>query len=176
MTFLGVKPRKVSVQFSHSVMSNSLRSHGLQHTKPPCPSPTPGVHLNPCSLSQWWHPTISSSVVPFSSCLQSFSASGSFQRSQLFAWGGQSIGVSASTAILPMNIQDWFPLGLTSLISLLSKGLSGMSQTSNRTHVFCTGKQVFSTEPQGKPPWWVLLGIFHASCFSCKLLSFWFSA
>ena len=92
-------------------MFDSLRSHEPQHAKPPCPSPTPGVHPNPCPLSQWRHPTILSSVIPFSSCPQSFPASGSFQLSQLFATGGQSIGVSASALVLPMNIQDWYPLG-----------------------------------------------------------------
>ena len=97
-----------SVQFSRSVMSNSLRPHELQHAMPPCPSPTPGVHPNPCLLSWWCHPIISSSVVPFSSCPQSFPASGSFQMSQLFASGGQSIGVSASTSVLPMNTQTDF--------------------------------------------------------------------
>ena len=97
---------------------------GLQHARPPCPSPTPGAYSNSCPLSWWCHPTISSSVVPFSSHLQSFPASGSFQISQLFASGGQSIGVSASTSVLPMNIQDWFPLGWTGWISLQSKGLS----------------------------------------------------
>ena len=92
-----------SVQLSHSVVSNSLQPHGLQHARPPCPSPTPEVYSNSCPLSQWCHPTISSSVVPFLSCLQSFPASGSFQMSQFFASGGQSIGVSASTSVLPMN-------------------------------------------------------------------------
>ena len=92
-------------------MSDSLWPHGLQHTRPPCPSPTPRVYSNSCPLSQWYHPTISSSVVPNSSCSQSFPASGSFQMSQLFTSGGQSIGVSASTPVLPMNTQDWFPLG-----------------------------------------------------------------
>ena len=112
-----------SIQFSRSVTSNSLWPHGLQHARPPCPSPTPGACSNSCPSSQWCHPTISSSVVPFSSCLQSFPASGSFPMSQLFASGGQSVGVSASASVLPMNIQDWFPLGWTGLI-LQSKGLS----------------------------------------------------
>ena len=102
-----------SFQFSHSAMSDSLQSHGLQHTRPPCPSPTPGVYSNSCPLSRWCHPTISSSVVPFYSCLQSFTASGFFQMSQFFASGDQSISISASTSVLPMNIQDWFPLGWT---------------------------------------------------------------
>ena len=114
------------VQFSRSVVSNSLRPRGLQHARPPCPSPTLRVYSNSCSLSCWCHPTISFSVIPFSSCLQSFPASGSFQMSQFFASGGQSIGVSASASVLPMNIQDWFPLGLAGLIFLLSKGLSGI--------------------------------------------------
>ena len=108
------------IQFSHSVVSNSLRLHGLQHARPPCPSPTSWVYSNSYPLSRWWHPTISSSVVPFSR-LQSFLASGSFQMSQLFAQGGQSIGVSASASVLPMNTQDWSPLGWTSWISLQSK-------------------------------------------------------
>ena len=113
----------ISVQFSCSVMSHSLRPHGLQHARPPCPSPTPGVYSNSCPLSWWCHPTISSSVILFSFHLQSFPASGSFPMSQLFTTGSQSIGVSASTSVLPMNIQDWSPLGWTSWISLLSKGL-----------------------------------------------------
>ena len=113
-----------SVQFSHSVVSNSLRPHESQHTRPPCPSPTPGVHPNSCPSSQWCHLAISSSVIPFSSCPQSLPASGSFPMSQLFAWGGQSIGVSASASVLPMNTQDWSPLGWTGWISLQSKRLS----------------------------------------------------
>ena len=112
-----------SVQFSHSVTSNSLPPHEPQHSRPACPSLTPGVHPNSCPLSQWCHLTISSSVVPFSSCLQSFPTSGSFQMSQHFASGGQSIGVSASTSVLPMNTQDWFPLEWTGWIYLQSKGL-----------------------------------------------------
>ena len=113
-----------SVQFSRSVMFNSLWPHESQHTRPPCPSPAPRVYPNPSPSRQWCHPTILSSVVPFSSCPQPFPPSGSFQMSQLFAWGGQRIGVSASTSVLPMNTQDWFPLGWTGWISLQSKGLS----------------------------------------------------
>ena len=113
-----------SVQFSPSVMSDSLQPHESQHTRPPCPSPTPRVHPNSCPSSQWCHPAISSSVIPFSSCPQSLPALGSFPMSQLFAWSGQSIGVSASVSVLPMNTQDWSPLGWTGWISLKSKGLS----------------------------------------------------
>ena len=110
-----------SAQFSRSIVSDSLRPHELQHTRPPCASPTPGVHPNSCPSSQWCHPAISSSVVPFSSCPQSLPASGSFPMSQLFAWGGQSIGVSASASVLPKNTQDWSPLGWAGWISLQSK-------------------------------------------------------
>ena len=125
------------IQFSCSVVSNSLRPHELQHARPPCPSPTPGVHSNPCLLSRWWHPTISSYIVPFSSCPQSFPASGSFPMSQLFASWGQSTGVSASASVLPMNTQDWFPLGWTGWISLQSKGLSRVfSHTTVQKHHF----------------------------------------
>ena len=114
-----------SVQLTSVTQScTTLQPHGLQHTRPLCPSPNPGVYSNSCPLSQWCHPTISSSVVTFSSCLQSFPASGSFQMSQFFASGGQSIGVSASKSVLPMNTQDWSPLGWTGWISLQSKGLS----------------------------------------------------
>ena len=124
-------------QFSRSVVSDSLWPHGLQHTRPPCPSPTPRVYSNSGPLSQWCHPTISSSVVPFSSHLQSFPASGSFQMNQLFVSSGQSIGASASTSVLPMNIQDWFPLKWTGWISLQSKGLSrGFSNTKVQKHQF----------------------------------------
>ena len=112
------------LQFSRSVVSDSFQPHGLQHARPPCPSPTPGVHPDQRPSSQWCHSAISSSVVPFSSCLQSFPASGSFPMSWLFTSGGQSIWGSASALVLPMNIQDSFPLGLTGLISLLSMGLS----------------------------------------------------
>ena len=109
-------------QFSHSVVSDSLRPHGLQHARPPCLSVTPRVCSNLCPLSWWCHPTILSSVVPFFSHLQSFPGSGSFQMSQFFTSGGQSIGVSASAWVLPVTIQDWFPLGWTGWISLQSKG------------------------------------------------------
>ena len=108
-----------SVQFSCLVMSDSLRPHELQHTRPPCPSPTPGVYSNLCPLNWWYYPTILSSVIPFFSCLQSFPESGSFQLSQLFTPDGQSVGISASASVLPMNIQDWFPLGWTGWISWL---------------------------------------------------------
>ena len=117
-----------TVQFSLSVVSESLRPQALQHTRPPCPSPTPGIYSNSCLLSQWCQPTISSSVIPFSSCLQSFPASVSFPMSQFFALG-QNIGVSASASVLPMNTQDWFPLGWTGWISLQSKGLSRVFST-----------------------------------------------
>ena len=109
-----------SVQFSRSVVSDSLWPHESQDARPPCPSPTPRVHPNPCPLSQWCHPTISSSVSPFSSCPQSFPASGSFQMSQLSASSGQNVGVAASASVLPMNIQDWFPLGWTGLSRVFS--------------------------------------------------------
>ena len=117
-------PRSSSVQFSHSAMSDSLQPHGMQHTRPPWCTPTPAIYSNSCPLSLWCHPTISSSVVPFSFCLQSFPESGSFLMSQFFASGGQSIGISALSSVLPMNIQDWFPLGWTGWISLQFKGLS----------------------------------------------------
>ena len=131
-----------SVQFSRSVMSNTLWPHGLQHTRPPCPSPIFRARSNSCPLSWWCHPTIFSSVMPFPSYLQSFPESGSFQMSQFFASGGQSIGVSASASVLLMNIQDWFPLGWTGWISLQAKGLSGVfSSTTVQRHQF------FGTQP-----------------------------
>ena len=127
-----------SVQLScHSVMSNALRPHGLQHARFPCLSLTPEACSNSCPSSRWCHSTISSSVIPFSSCLQTFSASGSFQMTQFFASGDQSIGASASASLLPLNIQIWFPLGLTGLISLQSKGLSRVfSNTIVQKHQF----------------------------------------
>ena len=129
----------ISVQFSLSVMSDILPPHELQHDRPPCPSPAPGVHPNLCASSWWFHPTISSSVIPFF-CPQSFPASGSFQVSQLFASVGQSIGVSASTWVPPMNTQDWSPLGWTGWISLQSKGLSRVFSNSivQNHHLFST--------------------------------------
>ena len=129
-----------SVQFSRSIVSDSLWSNEWQCDRPPCPSPTAWVHPKSCPLSWWCHTTISSSVVSFSSCPQSFPASGSFQMSQIFASGGQSIGVSASTSALPMNVQDWSPLGWTGWISLQSKGLSRVfSNTTVQKHQFvCT--------------------------------------
>ena len=128
---------KDSVQFSCSVVSNSLWPHGLQHAKLPCPSSTSGAYSNTCPSSQWCYPNISSSVIPVSSHLQSFPASRSFQMSQFFASGGQRIGVSASTSVLSVNIQDWFPWGLAGWISLQSKGLSRVfSKTTVQNHQF----------------------------------------
>ena len=134
--FAEVKAEWVS-QFSHSVVSDSLRPQELQHTRPPCPSLTPGVHPNPCPLSWWCHPAISSFVIPFSFCPQSLPASGSFPMSQLFTWGGQRIGVSALASVLPVNTQDWSPLGCTGWISLQSKWLSrAFSNTTVQKHQF----------------------------------------
>ena len=151
-----------SVQFSRSVVSDSLWPHGLQHARPRCPSPTPIIYSNSCPLSWWCHLTISSSVIPFSSCLEFFPASGSFQMSQVFTSGGQSIEASASASVIPMYIQGWFPLGLTGLISLLSKRLSRIfSNTTVQKHLF------FGAQPslwfnshictwlQGKPQLWL---------------------
>ena len=168
-TMMGHKPRNagtdsnfILVQFSSIVQScPTLPSHESQHARPPCPSPTPGVHPNPCPLSWWCDPTILSSVIPFSSYPQSFPASGAFQMSQLFTSGGQSIGVSASASVLPMNTQDWSPLGWTGWISLQSKGLSRVfSNTTVQKHQFF-GAQLSSqsnshihTWPLEKPwPW-----------------------
>ena len=135
--YLSISSSGSSVQFSRPVISNSLPPHGLQHTRPPCSSLTPRVYPNSCPSSQWCHPTISSSVVPFSSCRQSFPASGASPISQFFTSGNQSIGVSVSASVLPMNIQDWFPLGLTGWISLQSKGLSRVfSITTVQSHQF----------------------------------------
>ena len=124
-----------SVQFSRSVVSDSLWPHESQHARPPCPSPTPRVHSNSCPSSRWHHPAISSSVIPFSSCPQSLPASESFPMSQPFAWGGQSTGVSALAPVLPMNSQDWSPSEWTGWVSLQSKGLSGVfSNTTVQKH------------------------------------------
>ena len=136
-----------SIQFSRSVVSDSLRPHESQHARPPCPSPTLGVYSNSCPSSRWCHPANSSSVIPFSSCLWSFPASGSFPMSQFFASCGRSIGVSASASVLPMNIQDWFPLGWTSCISLLSKGLSRVfSNTTVQKHQFFDASAIFMVQ------------------------------
>ena len=135
-------------------MSDSLRPHESQHARPPCPSPTPGVYSNSCPSSQWCHPAISSSVVPFSSCPQSLPASGSFPTSQLFAWGGQSIGVSASASVLPMNTQDWSPLGWTGWISLQSKGLSRGSKPPQMSSGIKRVRLIGSRKQQwGLPRW-----------------------
>ena len=152
----GAELLRSSVQFSHSVVSDSLQPHGLKQARPPCPSPAPGVYPNACPLSRWCHPTISSSVVPFSSCPQSFPAAGCFQMSQLFASGDKSIGVSASTSVLPMNIQDWFPLKWSGWISLQSKGLSRVfSNTTVQKHQFF---------------WmWTNLLCFNTACFLSPL-------
>ena len=153
-----------SVQFSRLVVSDFLQPHELQHARPPCPSPTPEVYSNSCPSSWWCHPDISSSVIPFSSCPQSLLGSGSFPMSQLFAWGGWSIGVSASASVLPMNTQDWSPSGWTGWISWQSKGLSRVfsnttvqkqilwhSQTNNPIHVtyelLVSGKLGLKTYP-----------------------------
>ena len=136
---------EASVQFSRSVVSDSLQPHESQHPRPPCPSPTPGVHSDSHPLSQWWHPAISSSVVPFSSCPQSFPESESFPMSHLFAWGSQSTGASTSASVLPMNTQDWSPLEGTGWISLQSKGLSRVfSNTTVQKHQF------FSAQPSSQ--------------------------
>ena len=135
----------ISVQFSHSVVSNSLRPHESQHARPPCPSPIPGVHSESCPSSQWCHPVISSSVVPFSSCPQSLPASESFPMSQLFAWGGQSTGTSALASFPPKKSQGWSPSEWTGWISLQSKGLSGVfSNTTVQKHQF------FSAQPSSQ--------------------------
>ena len=142
-----------SVQFSRSVVSDSLRPHELQHTRPLCPSPTPRVYSNPCPSSRWCHPAISSSLIPFSSCPQSLRASGSFPMNQLFTWGGQSTGVSASASVLPMNTQDWSPLGWTGWIFLQSKGLSRVfSNTTVQKHPFF-GDQISSQSNSHTHTW-----------------------
>ena len=142
-----------SVQFSLSVVSDSLWCHESQRARPPCPSPTPGVHPNSCLSSRWCHPAISSSVIPFSSCPQSLPASGSFPMSQHFTWGGQSIGVSASASILPMNTQGW-SLEWTGWISLQSNGLSRVfSNTTAQMHQFFSA-QLFSQSNSHIHPWY----------------------
>ena len=143
-------------------MSHSLRPWELQHSRLPCPSPSPGVYLNTYPLNQWWHPTISSSVTPFSSCLQSCQSSESFPMSRLFISGGQSIGTSASSSVLPMNVQGWFPLGLTGLISLLSKGLWRVfsSTTVRKHHFFGSKPSLFITLMIIQWKWWKSIYIY----------------
>ena len=137
VAFFWIMKLESSVQFSRSLVSNSSRPHELQHTRPPCPSQTPSVYPNPCPSGRWWHPAIPSSVVSFSSCPKSLPALGSFPMSQLFTWGGQTTGVSASTSLLPMNTQDWSPLGWTGWIFSQSKGLSRVfSNTTVQKHQF----------------------------------------
>ena len=149
-------------------MSDSLWPQGLQHARLPCPSPFPGTCSNSCPLSWWCHPTISSSVVPFSSCLQSFAASGSFPMSWLFTSGGQSIRASAS--VLPMNIQRWFPVGWTGLISLQSKGLSRVfSSTTVRRHQFFSAQPFLLSNPHIHTWLWIFhnKGLIHVFCYFC---------
>ena len=150
-------------------MSSFLRPHEPQHARLPCLSPTPRVYSNPCPLSQWCHPTISSPVIPFSSCLQSFPASGSLQMSQLFASGGQSIGISASTSVLPMNTQDWFPLGWTGWTSLQSKGLSRVFSNTTIQKLALWVSKSFSLETfhRGIAEWSRAEGITRCLWFSC---------
>ena len=156
--FLLFRGKFSSVQFSHSVVSDSLLPHESQHARPPCPSPSPGVHSNSRPSSQWCHPAISSLVVPFASCPQSLPASESFPMSQLFTWGGQSTGVSASASFLPKNTQGWSPLERTGWISLQSKGLSRVfSNTTVQKHQFFSAQlssqsnSPIHTWPQEKP-------------------------
>ena len=145
ITYMGRESEKDSVQFSHSVVSNSLWPHESQHARPPCPSPTPGVHSDSHPSSQWCHPAISSSVIPFSSCPQPLPASESFPMSQLFAWGGQSTGVSALASFLPKKSQGWSTSEWTGWISLQSKGLSKVfSKTTVQKHQF------FGTQPSSQ--------------------------
>ena len=174
-----------SVQFSPSVVSDSLWPHESQHTRPPCPSPTPGVYSDPCPSSRWCHPAISSSVIPVSSCPQSLPASGSFPMSQLFAWGGQSTGVSALASVLPMNTQDW-SLGWTGWISLQSKGLSRVfsNTTVQKRQFFSTHLSLWSnshihTWLLEKPQPWLLRLHNHVNqflminLFLCLYTSYW---
>jgi len=149
-----------SVQFSRSLVSDSLRLHEPQHNRPPCSSPTPGVHSDSCPSSGWCHPAISSFVVPFSSCPQSLPASGSFPMSQLFTWGGQSTGVSASASVLPMNTQDLSPLGCTGWMSLQSKGLSRVfSNTTVQKHQFFGAQLSSQSNSHTKETYWYLTAL-----------------
>ena len=157
----------------HSVVSDSLPPHGLQHTRVPCPSATPGDCPNSCPSSWWCHPTISSSVIPLSSCLQSFLASGSFPMSQFFASGRQSIRVSASASVLPRNIQDWFPLGWTGWISLQSKGLSRVfSNTTVQRHQFFSTQLSLWSNSHIHTSVYVIFNFFHQSLIVFRPLTF----
>jgi len=161
-------------------VADSLRPHGLQHARLPCPSPTPRDCSNSCQSSQWCHPAISSSFVPFSSCPQSFPASGSFPASQFFTSGGQSIGVSASASVLPMNIQDWFPLGWAGWISLQSKGLSRVfSNTTVHMYSTCTFILISSwAEIQGQTVvmWYNSAKVFLPSFFKIRKFGLWYNS
>ena len=166
------------IQFSCSLVSDSLRPHESQHPRPPCPSPNPRVYTNSCPLSLWCHPAISSSIIPFSSCPQSFPASGSFSMSQLFTWCSQSIGISASTSVLPMNMEDWSPLGWTCWISLQSKRLSSVfSNTTVQKHQFFVTKLSSHTNshihtwPLKKPYPWLDGPLLAKQCL-CFLLCY----
>ena len=164
-------------QFGRSVMSDSLRPHESHHTRPPCPSPTPGVYSNSCPSRWWCHPAISSSVVPFSSCPQSLPASGSFPMSQLFTWGGQSIGVSVSASVLPMNTQDWSPLRWTGWISLQSKGLSRVFSNTTGSKPSIFQRSAFFTVQLSHPYMtrWTFVGNVMSLFFnmlSCLVITF----
>ena len=163
-----------SVQFSRSVVSDSLQPHELQHARPPCPSPTAGVYPNPCPLSRWCHPTVSSSVIPLSSCPQSFPASGSLPMSQLFTSGSQSIGISASASVLPKNTQDWFPLEWTGWISLQSKGLSGVfSSTTVQKHNSSALSFLYSTTLTSIHDYWKNHGLDYMDlCWQSNVSAF----
>ena len=162
-----------SVQFSHSVVSDSLRPHELQHARPPCPSPSPGVHSDSGPSSTWYHPAISSSVVPFSSCPQSLPASESFPMSQLFLWGGQSTGVSALTSFLPKNTQDWSPLEWTGWISWQSKGLWRVfSNTTIQKHQFFSAQ--LSSQSNSHIHTWLLENHSLRFCYKATWLKYGF--
>ena len=162
-----------SVQFSCSIIYDSLRPHGLQHSGVPCPSPTPRACSNSCPLNRWCHPTITSSAVPFSSHLQSFPASGSFPMSQFFPSGGQRIGASASASVLPVNIQDWFPLGLTGWLSMQSKGLSRVFNTTVQKHQFF-GTQPYDPTQLSIHDYWKNHSFDYTDLWQSDVSAFWY--